>query len=373
MSDKNPDTIYLADYMPPNFLVENVDLTFRLEEATTRVTARIKFSPNPAAVSRDFFLHGEGPRLISASIDGTPVQPDVTDKGLTCAVPDGPFLWEAEVEINPKANTALDGLYLSNGMFCTQCEAEGFRRITYYPDRPDVMASFKVRIESDLKVLLSNGNPVGSGDGWAEWHDPWPKPAYLFALVAGDLVARKDSFTTMSGREVELALWVRPGDEDKTAFGMEALKASMKWDEDTYDLEYDLDIFQIVAVSDFNMGAMENKGLNIFNTSCVLASPDTSTDANFARIEGIIAHEYFHNWTGNRITCRDWFQLSLKEGLTVFRDQQFSGDMRSHAVQRIEDVMALRGRQFREDNGPLAHPVQPDHFVEINNFYTATI
>jgi len=373
MSDKNPDTIYLADYMPPNFLVENVDLTFRLEEETTRVTARIKFSPNPAAVSRDFFLHGEGPRLISASIDGTPVQPDVTDKGLTCAVPDGPFLWEAEVEINPKANTALDGLYLSNGMFCTQCEAEGFRRITYYPDRPDVMASFKVRIESDLKVLLSNGNPVGSGDGWAEWHDPWPKPAYLFALVAGDLVARKDSFTTMSGREVELALWVRPGDEDKTAFGMEALKASMKWDEDTYDLEYDLDIFQIVAVSDFNMGAMENKGLNIFNTSCVLASPDTSTDANFARIEGIIAHEYFHNWTGNRITCRDWFQLSLKEGLTVFRDQQFSGDMRSHAVQRIEDVMALRGRQFREDNGPLAHPVQPDHFVEINNFYTATI
>ncbi len=373
MPTPNDETIYLADYTPPNWLVEDVHLTFRLTPKATRVLSRIRFTPNPAATSRAFFLHGEGPRLISATIDGTPVTPEVTDKGLTCPTPDQAFIWEAEVEINPADNTALEGLYLSGGMFCTQCEAEGFRRITFYPDRPDVMAPYTVRIESDLPVLLSNGNPTASGDGWAEWTDPWPKPSYLFALVAGDLVARKDSFTTMSGKDVDLRLWVRPGDEGKTAFGMEALKASMKWDEDTYGREYDLDIFQIVAVSDFNMGAMENKGLNIFNTSAVLASQDTSTDANFARIEGIIAHEYFHNWTGNRITCRDWFQLSLKEGLTVFRDQQFSGDMRSHAVQRIEDVLALRARQFREDNGPLAHPVQPDHFVEINNFYTATI
>ncbi len=373
MTETSSETIFLADYTPPNWLVENVHLTFRLSPGATRVTSRIRFVPNPAAASRHFFLHGEGPRLISAAIDGVKVNPVVTDKGLTIDTPDHAFTWEAEVEINPKDNTALEGLYLSNDMFCTQCEAEGFRRITFYPDRPDVMAPFSVRIEGDAPVLLSNGNPTGTGDAWAEWTDPWPKPAYLFALVAGDLVAHKDTFTTMSGKKVDLRLWVRPDDIGKTAFGMEALKSSMKWDEEVYGREYDLDIFQIVAVSDFNMGAMENKGLNIFNTSCVLASPDTSTDANFARIEAIIAHEYFHNWTGNRITCRDWFQLSLKEGLTVFRDQQFSGDMRSHAVQRIEDVMALRGRQFREDNGPLAHPVQPDHFVEINNFYTSTI
>ncbi|MGV6850174.1 MAG: aminopeptidase N, partial [Marinibacterium sp.] len=254
-----------------------------------------------------------------------------------------------------------------------QCEAEGFRKITYYPDRPDVMAVFSVRIESDLPVLLSNGNPVDSGPGWAEWHDPWPKPSYLFALVAGDLVAHPDRFTTRSGRDVALNLWVRPGDEDKCAFGMEALKKSMKWDEDVYGREYDLDVFNIVAVDDFNMGAMENKGLNIFNSSAVLASPETATDDNFKRIEAIIAHEYFHNWTGNRITCRDWFQLCLKEGLTVFRDAQFTSDMRSAPVKRIHDVIDLRARQFPEDNGPLAHPVRPDHYQEINNFYTATV
>ncbi|MDA5094443.1 aminopeptidase N [Aliiroseovarius sp. KMU-50] len=373
MTEQSPQKIFLADYTPPAYLIESVELTFKLAPTTTRVMSKIRFTPNPNAASKEFFLHGEQLNLISASIDGSTVTPEPVEGGLKCDVPNAPFTWEAEVEINPEANTALEGLYMSGGMYCTQCEAEGFRRITYYPDRPDVMAPFKVRIEGNDPVLLSNGNPVASGEGWAEWHDPWPKPAYLFALVAGDLIARDDSFTTMSGKEVALKLWVRPGDEGKTAFGMQALKDSMKWDEEVYGREYDLDIFQIVAVSDFNMGAMENKGLNIFNTSAVLASPETSTDANFERIEAIIAHEYFHNWTGNRITCRDWFQLSLKEGLTVFRDQQFSGDIRSEAVCRINDVIALRGRQFREDNGPLAHQVQPDSFVEINNFYTATI
>ncbi|WP_298557560.1 aminopeptidase N [uncultured Aliiroseovarius sp.] len=373
MKDAAPQPIYLADYTPPAYLIDGVELVFHLHPTATRVVSTIRFRPNPDAASKEFFLHGEGLTLIRAAIDGTDITPDLVEGGLKADVPDAPFVWEAEVEISPETNTALEGLYMSNGMYCTQCEAEGFRRITYYPDRPDVMAPFKVRIEGREPVLLSNGNPVASGDGWAEWDDPWPKPAYLFALVAGDLVARDDSFTTMSGKDVDLKLWVRPGDEGKTAFGMQALKDSMKWDEEVYGREYDLDIFQIVAVSDFNMGAMENKGLNIFNTSAVLASPETSTDANFERIEAIIAHEYFHNWTGNRITCRDWFQLSLKEGLTVFRDQQFSGDMRSEAVCRINDVSALRGRQFREDNGPLAHQVQPDSFVEINNFYTATI
>ncbi|MBT2131094.1 aminopeptidase N [Aliiroseovarius lamellibrachiae] len=373
MTAHAPEKIFLSDYTPPNWLIEDVGLNFHLSPTATRVTSTIRFVPNPAAASRDFFLHGEQLKLISASIDGTSVSPKVTEQGLTCDVPDHAFTWVAEVEINPEANTSLSGLYMSGGMYCTQCEAEGFRRITFYPDRPDVMAPFKVRIEGSDPVLLSNGNPTASGEGWAEWNDPWPKPAYLFALVAGDLIARDDTFTTMSGKNVDLKLWVRPGDEGKTAFGMDALKAAMAWDERTYGREYDLDIFQIVAVSDFNMGAMENKGLNIFNTSAVLASSDTSTDANFERIEAIIAHEYFHNWTGNRITCRDWFQLSLKEGLTVYRDQQFSADFRSASVRRIEDVISLRGRQFREDNGPLAHQVQPDSFVEINNFYTATI
>jgi aminopeptidase N len=373
MKDAAPQTIYLSDYTPFGFIVDSVALTFHLSPTATRVQSRIAFRPNPEASDCDFFLHGEQLKLISAAIDGTPVTPELTDQGLRCDVPDTPFVWEAEVEISPATNTALEGLYMSNGMYCTQCEAEGFRKITYYPDRPDVMSVFTVRIEGTEPVLLSNGNPTGQGEGWAEWHDPWPKPAYLFALVAGDLINHPDRFTTKSGKDVELNIWVRPGDEGKCAFGMDALKASMEWDEDVYGREYDLDIFNIVAVDDFNMGAMENKGLNIFNSSCVLASPDTSTDMNFERIEAIIAHEYFHNWTGNRITCRDWFQLCLKEGLTVFRDAQFTADMRSEPVKRIEDVIALRGRQFREDNGPLAHPVRPESFVEINNFYTATV
>jgi len=373
MKDSAPQTVYLRDYKPFGFLIGRVELAFRLALGATRVRSRISFRPNPAASDRTFFLHGEALRLVSACIDGAPVTPRIEDGGLSCDVPETPFVWEAEVEIDPGANTALEGLYMSNGMYCTQCEAEGFRKITYYPDRPDVMAPFDVRIEGGEKVMLSNGNPGKSGPGFAEWHDPWPKPSYLFALVAGDLIAHQDNFTTKSGRKVDLNIWVRQGDEGKCAFGMEALKKAMRWDEQVYGLEYDLDVFNVVAVDDFNMGAMENKGLNIFNSAAVLASPETSTDANFERIEAIIAHEYFHNWTGNRITCRDWFQLCLKEGLTVFRDSQFTADMRSAAVKRIEDVIALRARQFREDNGPLAHPVRPQSFSEINNFYTATV
>ncbi|QGX99020.1 aminopeptidase N [Roseovarius faecimaris] len=373
MKDTAPETIYLADYTAFGFVIDRVQLTFRLDPKATRVLSRIAFRPNPDAAEHDFFLHGEELKLIRARINGAEVTPQMVPGGLRCDVPEGPFLWEAEVEIAPEDNTALEGLYMSNGMYCTQCEAEGFRKITYYPDRPDVMAVFDVRIEGEMPVMLSNGNPGDTGNGFAEWHDPWPKPAYLFALVAGDLVNHPDRFTTASGSDVELNIWVRPGDEGKCAFGMQALKDSMRWDEEVYGREYDLDIFNIVAVDDFNMGAMENKGLNIFNSSCVLASPETSTDGNYERIEAIIAHEYFHNWTGNRITCRDWFQLCLKEGLTVYRDSQFTSDMRSAPVKRISDVIMLRARQFREDNGPLAHPVRPESFVEINNFYTATV
>ncbi len=373
MRDAAPQTIYLSDYTPFGWLVEEVKLDFALAPNATRVKSRIRFAPNPDAPAQTFFLHGEALKLMSARINGEEVSPTLTDEGLTCAVPDGPFTWEAEVEIDPAGNTALEGLYMSSDMYCTQCEAEGFRKITYYPDRPDVMSIFTVTIDGPYPVLLSNGNPVSTRKGHAEWHDPHPKPAYLFALVAGDLVAHPDTFTTMGGRHVDLNLYVRPGDEGKCAFGMQALKDSMKWDEDVYGREYDLDLFNIVAVDDFNMGAMENKGLNIFNSSAVLASAATSTDTNFERIEAIIAHEYFHNWTGNRITCRDWFQLCLKEGLTVYRDSQFTSDMRSAPVKRISDVIDLRARQFPEDQGPLAHPVRPASFQEINNFYTATV
>ncbi|WP_028956066.1 aminopeptidase N [Sulfitobacter sp. 20_GPM-1509m] len=373
MRDAAPQTIYLADYTPFGFDVDEVHLTFDLAPSATHVRARIRFSPKPDATDRTFFLHGEDLTLLSARIDGETVKPKITPEGLTCDVPSIPFTWESHVQIDPAANTALEGLYQSGGMFCTQCEAQGFRKITYYPDRPDVMSTFTVRINGPHPVLLSNGNLVSSGDGWAEWHDPWRKPAYLFALVAGDLIAHRDTFTTMEGRKVDLALYVRPGDEGKCAFGMQALKDSMTWDEEVYGRAYDLEVFNIVAVDDFNMGAMENKGLNIFNASAVLASPETSTDMNFERIEAIIAHEYFHNWTGNRITCRDWFQLCLKEGLTVYRDSQFTSDMRSAPVKRINDVIDLRGRQFPEDQGPLAHPVRPESFQEINNFYTATV
>ena len=348
-------------------------LTFQLDPLKTRVISLVEFEPISSAVQNELFLHGEDLRLIWAKIDGTAVSPQITKGGLSVQVPSAGFIWECEVEIAPQNNTSLEGLYMSNGMYCTQCEAEGFRKITYYPDRPDVMAQFHVRIEGDLPILLSNGNPKAQGENWAEWQDPWPKPAYLFALVAGRLIAHRDTFTTESGNHVALNIWVRPGDEHKCGFGMEALKASMRWDEKIYKREYDLDVFNIVAVDDFNMGAMENKGLNIFNSACVLASPTTSTDKDFERIEAIIAHEYFHNWTGNRITCRDWFQLCLKEGLTVFRDAQFTSDLRSAAVKRIEDVIQLRAIQFSEDGGPLAHPVRPNSFIEINNFYTATV
>ncbi len=380
MTDAQPAATLLKNYQPFPFTLTSVDLRFRLSPKVSSITASIAFAPNPARPGRhDLVLHGEMLKLISATIDGTPLAADTLRQdaeGLTvaaAALPAGPFLWQAEVEIDPESNTALEGLYMSGGLYCTQCEAEGFRKITFYPDRPDVMATFRVRIESDLPVLLSNGNPTASGPGWSEWTDPWPKPAYLFALVAGDLTAVSDHFTTMSGRKVDLNIWVRKGDEDRCAYAMGALIRSMKWDEDTYGREYDLDVFNLVAVDDFNMGAMENKGLNIFNSKLVLASPETATDLDYERIEGVIAHEYFHNWTGNRITCRDWFQLCLKEGLTVFRDQQFTADMRSAPVKRIDDVLNLRARQFREDMGPLAHPVRPDTYVEINNFYTATV
>ena len=369
MTAHDPRSVHLSQYQPFSHRVEKVELTFRLHPTATRVIAALHLVPEPG--QREIRLHGEGLRLIACAVDGQAVAALPDETGLTLHdLPERAFVLSTEVEISPQTNTALEGLYMSNGMYCTQCEAEGFRKITFYPDRPDVMSRFQVKIDSDLPVLLSNGNP---GEMRGQWDDPWPKPAYLFALVAGDLVAHSDQFTTMSGRKVALNIWVRKGDETLCAYAMDALKRSMRWDETEYGREYDLDIFNIVAVDDFNMGAMENKGLNIFNSRYVLASAETATDDDFARIEAIIAHEYFHNWTGNRITCRDWFQLCLKEGLTVFRDQQFSGDMRSHAVKRIEDVLMLRARQFREDGGPLAHPVRPDHYIEINNFYTATV
>ena len=369
--------VRLEDWQPFPWIVGGVELTFRLAPGATRVGSRIAFAPNPAVPAeggrRRLVLQGEGLATRHMTVDGVAVVPQQVAGGIAFDLPDRACLWEAEVEIDPAGNTALEGLYMSGGVYCTQCEAEGFRRITWYPDRPDVMAPFRVRIEGELPVLLSNGNRVAAGHGWAEWHDPWPKPAYLFGLVAGRLVARQDRFVTRSGREVGLAIWVREGDLGRTGFAMEALKAAMAWDEAVYGREYDLDVFNIVAVDDFNAGAMENKGLNIFNAALVLASPETATDSDYERIESVIAHEYFHNWTGNRITCRDWFQLSLKEGLTVFRDQEFTADMRSAAVKRIEDAIVIRTRQFREDDGPLAHPVRPESYVAIDNFYTSTV
>ncbi len=372
------------DYRPPAFLVDEVELDFDLGAADTRVRSRLKLRRNPAHDgAAPLRLDGEALELLALRLDGAALGANryrSDDSGLTVAeVPDA-FTLEVETRIAPDANSELSGLYTSGGNFFTQCEAEGFRRITYFPDRPDVMARFTTTLRADratCPVLLSNGNPDGAGvEGarhWARWVDPHPKPSYLFALVAGDLVAVRDHFRTRSGREVALAIWVRRGDEDKCGHAMHALKTSMRWDEDVYGLEYDLEIFNIAAVSDFNMGAMENKGLNVFNTKYVLARPDTATDGDYQGIETVIAHEYFHNWTGNRVTCRDWFQLSLKEGLTVFRDQQFSADQGSEAVKRLHDVRGLRAAQFPEDAGPLAHPVRPDSYVAIDNFYTATV
>jgi aminopeptidase N len=375
-----------SDYHVPDFHIDTVDLHFTLDPAATRVTARLAIRRNRAALNPQAPLHldGEALTLTALRLDGHVLPGSRHTLGPdSLVIHDAPdaFALEIETLISPETNTALTGLYTSGGNYYTQCEAEGFRRITYFPDRPDVMARFATTIVADkarTPVLLSNGNPSGAGDlpdgkHWAKWVDPHPKPAYLFALVAGDLIAVRDRFTTRSGRDVGLGIWVRAGDEDKCEHAMRSLKTSMKWDEDVFGLEYDLDVFNIAAVSDFNMGAMENKGLNVFNSKYVLARPDTATDADYEGIESVIAHEYFHNWTGNRVTCRDWFQLSLKEGLTVFRDQEFSADQGSRAVKRLADVRRLRATQFPEDAGPLAHPVRPDSYLAIDNFYTATI
>lgn len=382
MKTDSPKTIYLKDYIPYPYSIQHVDLNFDIHEGYTLVRSTIDFHA-PDHCREDIVLNGEHLELMELKLDGV-ITNDYTkdDKGLTLPCPHKKeFTLEITTRIHPENNTRLEGLYKSGGTYCTQCEAEGFRTITYYPDRPDVMTTFTTRIEADKKhypVLLSNGNRVDHGDAehgrhYAVWHDPFPKPCYLFALVTGDLTRIEDEFTTKSGRKVELYIYVRPGDEGQCAHAMESLKKSMKWDEDTYGLEYDLDLFNIVAVSDFNMGAMENKSLNVFNTALVLAHQETATDSDFLRVEAVIAHEYFHNWSGNRVTCREWFQLSLKEGLTVFREQEFSADMNSRAVQRIDDVTNLRRLQFTEDAGPLAHPIRPDNYIEINNFYTMTV
>ncbi len=380
---KSPAVIRRTDYRPFAWLVPETKLAFDLGLERTRVTATLTVTRNPAAeASPTILLNGDGLVPLSVMVDGEMTPSWTVQEGsLIVSLPGGSHEITVVTEIDPSANTQLMGLFASGGMLCTQCEAEGFRRITFFPDRPDVLSTYSVRMEGPkarFPVLLSNGNMVASGEGaegthWAEWHDPWPKPSYLFALVAGDLVANSDSFTTVSGREVALNIYVRDGDLPRTDHAMSSLKASMKWDEEAFGREYDLDLFNIVAVSDFNMGAMENKGLNIFNTKYVLADTETATDGDYDAVEGVIGHEYFHNWSGNRITCRDWFQLSLKEGFTVLRDQLFSQDMQGEAVKRIEDVRVLRSVQFPEDSGPLAHPVRPDSFQEISNFYTSTI
>ena len=377
-----PHEVRLAEYAPPAFEVDSIDLTFRLHPSRTMVRARLAVRRIEAAAR--LFLHGEALERGEILLNDEPINPALLREvagGLEIDGIGADAVLDITTFVAPDANTELSGLYLSNGSYFTQCEAEGFRRITYFPDRPDVMTRFTTTILADraaCPVLLSNGNRIDGGDSadglhWAKWEDPHPKPSYLFALVAGDLVCVPDNFVTASGRNVALGIYVRAGDEDKCGHAMASLKRAMRWDEEIFGLEYDLDVFNIAAVSDFNMGAMENKGLNVFNTKYVLAKPDTATDADYAGIETVIAHEYFHNWTGNRVTCRDWFQLSLKEGLTVFRDQEFSADQGRRAVKRIGDVRRLRASQFPEDAGPLAHPVRPDSYVKIDNFYTATV
>ena len=384
MKTEQPVAISRADYKPAPYRVSKTELEFHLDAAAMRVYAALYFERQSEA-QEPLVLNGEHLKLIDIQLDGRPLAKDgyeLTESSLTIKNPPPVrFRLDTTVEINPQGNVALSGLYMSDGIFCTQCEAEGFRRITYALDRPDNMSSYRTRIVADrarFPVLLSNGNASGyeqlaGGRHMAEWDDPFPKPSYLFALVAGDLAHAEDHFVSMSGRRVKLGIYVTHGNEDKVAYAMGALKRCMKWDEDAYGREYDLDIFNIVAVSAFNFGAMENKGLNIFNDKLILARPDTATDVDFDLIEAVVGHEYFHNWSGNRVTCRDWFQLSLKEGFTVFRDQSFSSDMRSAAVERIGDVRMLRARQFQEDGGPLAHPVRPDSYVTIDNFYTATV
>ncbi len=381
-----PRAIRLADYRPPAWLVDRVELHFELEPGDTRVQCRMQVRRNPAqgAPDDDLTLFGKDLETLGIRVDDTPVAPEdwrLGEETLTLPGVPGQAVIGIETRIRPDRNKALEGLYVSSGMFCTQCEAEGFRRITWFPDRPDVMARYTTTLVADktrYPVLLSNGNPVERGeldDGrhWVRWEDPFPKPSYLFALVAGDLACIEGSFTTRSGRDVAIRIYVEHENRHKCEHAMTSLQQAMRWDEDTYGREYDLDIFMIVAVNDFNMGAMENKGLNIFNSSCVLASPETATDADYYNIQSIIGHEYFHNWSGNRVTCRDWFQLSLKEGFTVFRDQEFSADLNSRPVKRIDDVNVLRAHQFAQDAGPMAHPVRPDSYIEISNFYTVTV
>ena len=385
MLTNTPKTTYLKDYAPPAYRIPTVDLRFELGEDHTMVHSRlhvIRAKSTPAGTP--LVLDGQHLELIALELNGAPLAADryqVDANHLTLRDPPAEFELAVVTRIRPQDNAALEGLYQSSGNFCTQCEAEGFRRITYFLDRPDVMAVFTTTLVADqarYPVLLANGNPVASGeleDGrhWVRWHDPFPKPCYLFALVAGHLQQIEDQFITRSGRTVTLRIYVEPENMDQCDHAMYSLKQAMAWDEERFGLEYDLDLYQIVAVGDFNMGAMENKGLNIFNTKYVLARPETATDADYQGILGVIGHEYFHNWTGNRVTCRDWFQLSLKEGLTVFRDQEFSSDLGSRGVKRIEDVRVLRSSQFPQDAGPLAHPVRPDSYIEINNFYTVTV
>ncbi len=378
----SPDHVatFRKDYAPPDWWVPQVALTLDLDPAETRVRAELTIVRN-GAHDRPLRLAGDGLRPLSVTVDGEDARWALEGDDLVVEVRGTEATIATEVAISPETNSKLIGLYASGGILCTQCESEGFRRITFHPDRPDVLGVYRVRMIADkarYPVLLANGNPVATGDlndgrHWAEWHDPFPKPSYLFALVAGDLDVLRDNFTTLSGRDVELGIWVRSKDLPKTHHAMASLKQSMAWDEQVYGREYDLDRFNIVAVDDFNFGAMENKGLNVFNSRYVLADIDTATDGDFDAIAGVVAHEYFHNWSGNRVTCRDWFQLSLKEGFTVFRDQSFSADIGSAAVKRIDDVRLLRAVQFPEDSGPLAHPVRPDSYLEITNFYTATI
>ncbi|MCH8858821.1 MAG: aminopeptidase N, partial [Proteobacteria bacterium] len=383
MKTAEPRPIRLEDYRPPAYRISHIALDFRLDPEATEVRATMKGTRIDAS-GGPLVLDGKNLKLLSAKLDGKLLTgADYTHDATAFRLnaPPQSFTLELVSQIAPVRNTALEGLYMSGGVYCTQCEPEGFRAISYFLDRPDNLAIFETRIEADKNaypVLLSNGNPIETGDlangrHFARWQDPFPKPSYLFALVAGDLAHIADEFVTRSGRKVDLRIYVEHGNEAKAAYAMDSLKRAMRWDEDTYGREYDLDIFMIVAVSAFNFGAMENKGLNIFNDKVLLASPQTATDDDYARIECIVGHEYFHNWSGNRITCRDWFQLSLKEGLTVFRESGFAGDMRSHAVRRIGDVKDLRLRQFQEDAGPLAHPVQPQSYIAIDNFYTATV
>ncbi len=386
MQETTPKNVYLTDYCPPDYLIPEVELHFDIREDVTRVRSKLGIERNPAASpdAPPLVLTGENMELVSLRLDDHVLSDtaySLTDEHLTIDDVPRAFLLEVETAIDPQSNTALEGLYKSGDIYCTQNEPEGFRKITYFLDRPDVMSIYTTTIEADrcaMPILLSNGNEIECGDfpdgrHYVKWHDPFPKPTYLFAVVAGDLAMVEDRFITCSGREITIRIFVDKGNEDRCPHAVASLKKAMKWDEDTFGLEYDLDLFMIVAVDSFNFGAMENKGLNIFNSQCVLAKPETATDMDFQRIEGIIAHEYFHNWTGNRVTCRDWFQLTLKEGLTVFRDQEFSADVTSRPVKRIQDVIRLRESQFVEDGGPTAHPIKPVSYIEINNFYTNTV